>query len=159
MGLYAYFAPASYSESEDSASTQFKLHRGYEADLLTAVEAMEEPKLSFSQQGIAPWEDIWLQSATDQYDVVGGGITILESRTLGAEGNKVVAFTSGPIKFRQSLLVRSEDAERLAGYADLTGDVLVAVLAGTTGEHRLLEIMGLVDANGALADGVRVDTP
>ena len=159
VGFYAYFAPVSYSESDDSSSAQFNVHQGYEADLLTAVETMEEPKLSFSRQGIARWDDIWLQSATGQYDIVGGGITILDSRTRDATGNEVVTFTSGHIKFRQSLLVRAEDTERLAGYADLTGDVRVGVLSGTTGEHRFLEIMGLVDAAGALADGVRVDTP
>ena len=32
-------------------------------------------------------------------------------------------------------------------------------LAGTTGEFRLLELTGLVDANGVLAGGVRIDTP
>ena len=159
LAFYAHFAPVSYSEAEDPSSPQFNVHKGYEADLLAAVEAMGSPELSFNRRGIARWDDIWLQAATPQYDIVGGGITILDSRTRDAEGNKAVAFTSGHIKFRQSLLVRPEDAERLAGYADLTGDVKVGALAGTTGEHRFLELVGLVDAEGALAGGVRVDTP
>ena len=41
-----------------------------------------------------------------EYDIVGGGITILDSRTRDEMGNQVVTFTSGHIVFRQSLLVR-----------------------------------------------------
>ena len=159
LGFYAYFAPVSYSEAEDPSSPLFNVHEGYEADLLEAMEAMDNPKLSFNRRAIAQWADIWLQAATPEYDIVGGGITILDSRTRDAEGNKAVAFTSGHIKFRQSLLVRPEDAERLAGYADLTADVRVGGLAGTTGEHRLLELAGLVDEEGVLTGGTRVDTP
>ena len=159
VGFYAYFAPVSYSASADPASEGFDTHSGYEADLLTALEAMEGAGLSFVRHPIAVWQDIWLKSAEPEYDIIGGGITILESRTRDAMGNQVVVFTSGHIKFRQSLLVRTEDAQRLATYADLTSKVQVGVLAGTTGEARLLELTGLVDANGVLAEGTRVETP
>ena len=159
VGFYAFFAQLSYSDSEDPASPKFNTQRGYEGDLLTAVEAMTEPKLSFDREGIAIWDDIWLQSATPKYDIVSGGITILDTRRRDAGGAEVIAFTDGHVQFRQSLLVRPEDAERLAGYSDLTSDVLVGALAATTGEHRLLELVGLVDADGALVAGVRVDTP
>ena len=159
VGFYAYFAPVSYSESEDPSSPGFNVHRGYEADLLTALEAMEGPRLSFSRRGLALWDDIWLQSADDRYDVVGGGITVLESRTRDAEGREAVAFTSGHVSFRQSLLVRAGDAEKIASHADLTGVMRVGALAGTTGEHRLLELLGLVDDRGELVEGVRVETP
>ena len=37
--------------------------------------------------------------------------------------------------------------------------MIVGVIAGTTGESRLLELTGLVGADGTLAAGVRVDTP
>ena len=73
-------------------------------------------------------------------------------------GNQVVAFTDGHIDFRQSLLVRAEDAQRLASHAALTSAVRVGVLAGTTGEARLLELTGLVDDNGILVAGVHVET-
>ena len=159
LGFYAHFAPVSYSGSDDPSSPLFNLHHGYEADLLAAVEAMDHPKLSFNRRAIAEWDDIWLKAATPQYDIVGGGITILDSRTRDALGNRVVTFTSGHISFRQSLLVRSEDARRLAAYSDLTGDVRVGALAGTTGEYRLLQLLGLVDERGVLAVGTRVDTP
>ncbi len=159
VGFYAFFEPVSYSADENPAAAGFHVHRGYEADLLTALEALEGAGLSFSRRGIDVWPGIWLRSAGPQYDIIGGGITILDSRTRDATGQQVVAFTSGHITFRQSLLVRAADAERLATHDDLTSDVRVGALAGTTGEFRLLELTGLVDANGVLAAGTRVETP
>ena len=58
----------------------FDVHLGYEADLLTALEAIPGAGLAFSRSGIAQWDGIWLRAADDRYDVVGGGITILDSR-------------------------------------------------------------------------------
>ena len=159
VGFYAFFEPVSYSGSEDPDSAGFSSHLGYEATLLTALEEMEGAGLSFSREPIRHWPDIWLQSAGPDYDIVGGGITILDSRTRDADGEKLVNFTSGHITFRQSLLVRAGDEERLAGYDDLTGGVRVGVLAGTTGEARLLELTGLTNSDGALAAGTRVETP
>ena len=159
VGFYAYFAPISYSAEADPASDGFNTHLGYEADLLTALEAMEGTGISFSRRGIAEWPGIWLKAAEPEYDLIGGGITILDSRRNDATGTEVVAFTSGHITFRQSLLVRAEDADRLSEYASLTGDVKVGVLAGTTGEARLLEITGIIDTNGVLLEGTRVETP
>ena len=159
VGFYAYFSPVSYSADEDPASDAFSTHLGYEADLLTALEAMQGAGLSFVRHPITVWPDIWLKSAEPEYDIVGGGITILDARTRDVTGNTIVNFTSGHIKFRQSLLVRAEDAERFATHADLTSDVRVGVLSATTGEARLLELTGLVDANGILAEGARVEIP
>ncbi|MYB01837.1 amino acid ABC transporter substrate-binding protein [Candidatus Poribacteria bacterium] len=159
VGFYAYFAPVSYSDDADPASEGFNTHLGYEADLLTALEAMEETSISFSRKGIAEWPGIWLKAAEPEYDLIGGGITILDSRTQDATGTQRVAFTSGHITFRQSLLVRAEDADRLSEYASLTRDVKVGVLRGTTGEARLLQITGIVDANGVIAKGTRIETP
>lgn len=159
VGFYAYFSPVSYSASADPTSEDFNIHLGYEADLLTALEAMEGAELPFVRHPIAVWTGIWLKSAEPEYDIIGGGITILDARTKDGTGNQVVTFTSGHIKFRQSLLVRTEDAQRLATHADLTSDVRVGVLSGTTGEARLLELTELVDANGVLAEGTRVETP
>ena len=158
VGFYAYFSPVSYSADSDPTSEGFNTHLGYEADLLTALEAMEGAGLSFVRYPIAVWTGIWLKSAGPEYDIIGGGITILDARTKDGTGNQVVTFTSGHIKFRQSLLVRTEDAQRLATHADLTSDVRVGVLSGTTGEARLLELTGLVDANGVLAEGTRIET-
>ena len=157
VGFYAFFDPVSHSADPDPASAGFNTHLGYEADLLTALEAMEGAGLSFSRRGIAPWDDIWLRSADPEYDIVGGGITILDSRTRNASGEEVVSFTSGHVTFRQSLLVRAEDAGRIASHADLTSDMRVGVLADTTGERRLLELTGLVDADGVFVAGTRIE--
>ena len=159
LGFYAFFAPVSYSENPDPASPGFANHMGYEADLLTALEAMEEYRVTFVRRPIADWPGIWLLPATSEFDIVGGGITILESRTLDATGRQAIAFTSGHVAFRQSLLTRSEDAARLASYASLTGDVRVGVLRGTTGEARLLQITGIANGDGVLARGTRIETP
>ena len=159
LGFYAFFAPISYSADPDPDAPGFDTHRGYEADLVTALEAMRNTGLSFVRSGIAPWDDIWLRPAGPEYDVVSGGITILDSRTRDAGGAQVVAFSTGYVAFRQSLLTRAADAERLAGYDRLTDRVTVGVLANTTGEARLLELTGLTGRDGVLAAGVRVETP
>ena len=158
VGFYAFFAPVSSSANPDPEAAGFNTHVGYEADLLTALEAMDGAGLSFSRRGIDIWPNIWLLSAGAEYDVVGGGITILDSRTRDEIGNEVVTFTSGHIAFRQSLLVRAEDGARWASHDDLTSGVRVGVLASTTGEARLLVLTGLVNADGVLAEGVRVAT-
>ena len=157
--FYAFFAPVSYSADADPASPGFHTHLGYEADLLTALEAMEGARLSFVRTPVAEWPGIWLLPATPDVDIAGGGITILESRTRDDAGRLAVAFTSGHIAFRQSLLVRANDAERFSDYEGLTEDVRIGVLRGTTGEARLLQITGLADENGILAAGTRIDTP
>ena len=158
VGFYAFFAPVSYSADPAPGRPGFNEHLGYEADLLTALTAMDGAGLSFARRGIADWSDIWLQAAGPDYDVVGGGITILDSRTRNAAGERVVTFTSGHIAFRQSLLVRAGDAGRFASYGDLTSEDRVGVLRLTTGEFRLLELTGFVDAQGALAAGTRIET-
>ena len=158
FGFFAFFSPVSYSADSDPSSAGFNTHVGYEADLLAALEAIDGAGLSFSRRGIDIWPNIWLLSAGAEYDVVGGGITILDSRTRDEMGNQVVTFTSGHIAFRQSLLVRAEDGARWGSHDDLTSEVRVGVLASTTGEARLLVLTGLVNADGVLAAGVRVAT-
>ncbi|MDE0023735.1 MAG: transporter substrate-binding domain-containing protein [Spirochaetaceae bacterium] len=158
LGFYAHFEPVSYSADPDPASPGFDDHRGYEADLLTALEAMEGANLTFDRGGIGAWDGIWQQPVGTEYDIVAGGITILDSRTRDASGRSVVVFTAGHITFRQSLLVRAADAERLSGHRDLTGADRVGVLTGTTGEARFLELTGIADAAGVLAAGTRVET-
>ena len=159
VGFYAYFAPMSYSADADPAAAGFNTHRGYEADLLSALEAMDGAGYAFQRRAIPDWPDIWLQSAAGaEFDIVGGGITIKAARTKDAGGNAAVAFTNGHVAFRQSLLVRAADAGRLATHADLTSEVRVGALAGTTGESRLLQLTGLADADGSLAAGARIET-
>ncbi len=159
FGFYAFFDPVSYSADEDAQSEGFHKHLGYEADLLTALEAMQGAGLSFSRHPIPVFDEIWLQSASPEYDIVGGGITILDSRKRDATGQERVFFTSGHIIFRQSLLARAEDEERMNSYDKLSSDLRVGALSSTTGEFRLLELTGLVNEKGVLAAGVQFDTP
>ena len=157
--FYAFFAPVSYSADDDPASPGFRTHLGYEADLLTALEAMEGARLTFQRSPVAEWPGIWLLPSTPEVDIVGGGITILESRTRNDAGEVSVAFTSGHIAFRQSLLARAGDAARFSSYGGLTQEARVGVLRATTGEARFLQIAGLADSDGILAAGTRIDTP
>ena len=60
--FFAYFEPVSYSADGDSASDGFNTHLGYEADLLTALEAMPGAGLKFSRKAVADWDGIWLLS-------------------------------------------------------------------------------------------------
>ena len=113
----------------------------------------------FVRQPIAEWPGIWLLPATPDFQIVGGGITILASRTLDATGRRAVAFTSGHVAFRQSLLVKTGDAERFSSYDNLTSDVRVGVFRATTGEARLVQITGIANADGVLTSGVRIETP
>ena len=158
VGFYAFFEPVSYSADPNPNAPGFQEHRGYEADLLTALEALDGAGLSFIRHPIQPWDDIWLTPAGDDIDMVGGGITILDSRTRDATGAQIVRFTSGHITFRQSLLVRAGQADQFSSYDHLTSRHRIGALAGTTGEARLLELTGLVDSAGIVAAGTRVHT-
>ena len=171
VGFYADFVPISYSRDNQAPTSAeaYNAHRGYEADLLTALETLEGAGLSFSRRGIAavetpagrtfPFGGIWLLAAEPDYDLINGGITIRDDRTRNADGRQVVAFTAGHVAFRQSLLVRSEDAQRIAEHGDLTEIDVVSVHRGTTGEERLLRLAGIVDDRGVLVAGTRIITP
>ena len=159
FGFYAFFAPISSSAVEDAASPSFTQHAGYEADLLDALEAMDGAGLAFNRYPVKEWTGVWLLPSVGEFDIVGGGITPLQSRTLNADGDAVIAFTDGHLTFAHSLLARAEDAARLSSWNALTSDVKVGVLAGTTGEFRMLQLTGFVDGAGALAPGTRVVVP
>lgn len=159
FSFYALYEPVSYSADRDPDSSGFEMHRGYEADLLTALESMEGAELQFERSPVTVWENNWLLSGGPDFDVSGGGITILESRERDADGNDRVRFTDGHIEFRQSLLVRQDDADRISAFDALTSDLRIGVFVATTGEARLLQLTGLADDDGALAAGVMVTTP
>ena len=155
VGFYHDFAPVSYSADRASGSAGFHEHRGYEADLLTALEAVGAARFSRRALGGA-FEGIWLKAATSDYDLVGGGITIREDRTRDPAGRRAVVFTSGHIAFVQTLLVRAEDAGRFVGYRGFSPEIRVAAVPGTTGEERLLQLTGYIGPDGALRPGSRV---
>ena len=170
VGFYADFVPLSYSQDNQAPtnSEPYNTQRGYEADLLTALEALAGASLAFSRRGIAPVETpagrtfpfggIWLLAAEPGYDLISGGITIRDDRTRNAAGERTVAFTSGHVAFRQSLLVRAANVQRISEHGDLTEDDVVSVHRGTTGEERFLQLVGIVDYRGVLVNGTQVIT-
>ena len=160
-GFFADFSPVSYSADDDPASPGYREHRGYEADLLTALEAMDRTGLSFHRIPIGQWTDIWLTPAGAlAIDVTGGGITIRDDRTMDSSGAVRVAFTDGHIQFRQTLLVRSADAAAIKTHADLDSSHTVGAVLETTGEQRMLELVGLIaEGSGIVAEGTRIATP
>jgi len=95
--VFADFRPVSYSADPRPDSPEFHQHRGYEADLLDALEAMDGAGLTFSRRAIGGWPGIWLRATEPKFAIIGGGITILDSRTRNATGDAVVTFTSGHI--------------------------------------------------------------
>ena len=155
VGFYHDFAPVSYSADRDPGSVGFHEHRGFEADLLTALEAMGAARFSRRAVG-GGFAGIWLKAATPDYDLIGGGITIREDRTRDAAGRTAVVFTSGHIAFVQTLLVRAADAGRFAGYRGFSPEIRIAAVPGTTGEERLLQLTGYVGPDGALRPGTRI---
>ena len=159
LAFYAFFEPVSYSADPDPDSEDFNRHLGYESDLFSALEAMDGAGLTFTRTPIALWDEIWLRPATEEFDIAAGGITILDSRRMDADGVEQVAFTDGHITFRQSLLARAEDADRYDSYDKLDSDARAGALVSTTGEFRLLELTGLVDADGTLVAGAQVHSP
>lgn len=157
VGFYSDFRPVSYSQDRFPNSSGFDIHLGYEADLLTALESLEGAGLTFNRRGIGdPFAGIWLKAALPAFDIVGGGITIREDRTLNAAGETAIVFTSGHISFVQTLLTRSEDAERLDSHDKLGSADRVGAVPETTGEERLLQLTGLTGEGGVLAAGVEV---
>lgn len=157
VGFYHDFIPVSYSAEKDGSGGAGE-HRGYEADLLSALEAMGG--LPLARRPVdGPWRPFWLWAATPGWDLMGGGITIRADRTRDADGNAVIAFTAGHIAFVQTLLVRAGDARRLASYDGLGPGDRVGLVPGTTGEERLLQLTGLAGPDGVLRRGVRVHTP
>ncbi len=159
VGFYAHFAPVSSSAEVNPASVNFNVHVGYEADLLSAMEAMDSLGLAFVREGIDAWDEIWLKPATPEFDLVGGGITILEDRTRDRAGNKVVEFTEPHVDFRQTLLVRAADAGRITDHDSLLGSDIIGALHDTTGEARLLQLIGVADGAGGLKAGTKIHTP
>ncbi len=76
---------------------------------------------------VAPFDGIWLLPAAGECDVAGSAVTITEARARAA------LFSRPYFDAAQSLLVRTQNAVRFAGLADLAGR-RIAVETGTTGE-------------------------
>ena len=152
LGFYADYSPISALDDSGDASG----HVGYEADLLSAIERLDNTNLRFERVPVTEWTGIWLLPATDRYDIVGGGISILDSRVRDADGKVVVEFSRGHIDFRLSLLIRQEDTARISALSDLVPGDVVGLYRNTTSESWLLSELGIVDDAGVLRAGTRV---
>lgn len=159
IGFYSDFKPVSYLDPVKDRDPNYggcHSYNGYEADLLKALQEIDGAGLSFSCYPISsPFGGIWLKAAQNEYDIVGGGITIREDRTI-YDGEPAIVFTSGHISFFQTLLVRSEDKDVLDSYDRLTSSHRVGVVAKTTGEERLLQLTGIINESGILVSGTRI---
>lgn len=154
-GFYTDFHPLSYASTQDETDPAFNRPLGYEPDLLAAVDTFAGDSMTFNPMGIGnPFSGIWLKSAQDEYDIVGGGITALTQRTLDESGREAIRFGVGHVGFRQSLLVRA--SSEITDHDDLTSDHRVGVLRGTTGEARMLVLTGITNADGVVQAGTRV---
>ena len=114
LGFYAYFEPVSYSAAADPDSAEFNLHHGYEADLLTALEAMDDAGHDLqsdrpSQNGKAFGCARPAPNLTSSAAASPSWTPAVRDRT----GAEPITFTSGHIAFRPSLLVYTEDAHAL----------------------------------------------
>jgi hypothetical protein len=139
VAFYSDFEPISYSANRNAISTGFDEARGYEVDLLKAMEKIPGSTMTFKFHGIKVWNDIWLKPSTDPIiDIAIGGITFEERRTVNADNVPVVATTRSDLIFKQSLLMKEEDANRVKSHADLSCGYVIGAVRGTTGEYRFL---------------------
>lgn len=159
VAFYSDFEPISYSVDRDASSPHFNEARGYEVDLLKAMEAIPNSDMTFKFFGVKVWNDIWLKPYTDSnIDMAIGGITQEERRTLNAEKIPVVATTRSDLVFKQSLLMKAEDASRIKGHEDLTCSYVIGAVRGTTWEYRFLAQSDMLThlETGLITKGVTV---
>ena len=150
-GFYTDFQPLSYAANQDPGDPAFDVPLGYEPDLISAITTLSNDLIQFVPGGIGnPFSGIWLLSADERFDMVGGGITALDERRFHPPGATAarVTFGVGHVRFRQSLLVRNDSA--IVSHDDLDDSTTVGVLRGTTGESRLLRLAGITDEEGYL---------
>ncbi len=158
VAFYSDFEPISYSEDRDSSSAQFNQAKGYEVDLLKAIEAMPDSEMTFTFHGVKEWNNIWLTPYTNpEIDIAMGGITREDRRLLNAEQKQVVATTHRTTQFKQSLLMRS-DSTNINTHEDLNCSYVIGAVRGTTGEYRYLaqsNIISNID-DGFILEGITV---
>jgi len=140
VAFYSDFEPISYSESRNSADSKFDNPKGYEVDLLKAMEAIPGSDMTFRFHGVKEWNNIWLAPYTNpKIDIAIGGIAREDKRLVDEEGKQVVATTHGTTRFNQSLLMNAKESLRIKKHEDLTCGYIVGAVRGTTGEYRYLE--------------------
>ncbi len=153
-GFYTDFSPVSYAKTQNPDDPAFNTPFGYEPDLIAAADRLSGDHLRFRHIGIgSPFSGIWLKSASEDFDLVGGGITALEERRFASDNPEtpVVTFGVAHIQFRQSLLVPADSA--IMSYDDLDSSTRVGAIKDTTGESYLLRATGITDDEGYVRAG------
>lgn len=159
VGFYSDFEPISYAVSRDVDDPEFHSPKGYEVDLLKAIERIPGSEITFIFHGIKEWDRIWLRPYHDaKIDLVLGGITYETRRLLNEDGEPVVEASHPTVNFKQSLLVRAEIASLIQSHDDLTAEHVVGVVKGTTGEYRFLAQADIIKGidSGQLNPGFQV---
>ena len=126
VGFYAFFAPVSHSAESDPASPGFGIHEGYEAALLTALEAIPGAGLKFSRAPIAEWDGIWLRpaAADGSTGAAPGRLPPRPSRQPLASQALNRSFISSPWSAHHSMLFGSMVFE-LAGAVGMCGPISI----------------------------------
>lgn len=159
VAFYSDFEPISYSENRDISTPEFNHAKGYEVDLLKAIEAIPGSNMSFVFHGVKEWNNIWLSPYTNpKIDVAIGGISREDKRLLNKEGKQVLANTHKTTQFKQSLLMNAKESTHIKNHDDLTCAYVVGAVRGTTGEYRYLaqaNIIGDLD-KGLIKKGITV---
>lgn len=159
VAYYSDFEPISYSVSRDPTTPQFNEPKGYEVDLLKAIEFIPESNMNFIFHAVKEWDNIWLSPYTDpKTDIALGGITREKERLLNNEGEQVVANTNKTTQFKQSLLMNSKESTHIKNHKDLTCAYIVGAVRGTTGEYRYLAQTDMINSldKGLLEKGTNV---
>ncbi len=159
VGFYSDFEPISYSVSRDPSSPEFNSPRGYEVDLLKAMQAIPHSEMTFKFHAIKAWDNIWLAPVTNpKMDIVIGGITREDRRLLDDNGKVVVAVTHKTASFKQSLLVKTKNATAIKSHQDLTCAYLIGAVKATTGEYRYLVQTRMINnlEQGLIKKGITV---
>lgn len=146
VAFYSDFEPISYSANRDPSSPEFNNAKGYEVDLLKAIQTIPGSDMTFVFNGIKEWNNIWLLPYTNpKIDIAIGGISREDVRLLNKEGKQVVANTHKTTQFKQSLLMKAKESERIKNHEDLTCAYVIGAVRGTTGEYRFLAQANIIE--------------
>lgn len=159
VGFYSDWEPIMYSENRNPSHLGFNHIKGFYKDLFLAWQSISDAQVQFNFTGIKEWDQIWFSVVKENIDIVCG-ISILEERTRNAEGQTLIRFTDPHLFFRQSLLIRREDANRIANHFDLNAQDHIGAVPGTTGETAMLERLGIIRSmdSGILSPGTKIQT-
>jgi ABC-type amino acid transport substrate-binding protein len=159
VAFYSDFEPISYSANRDPSAPEFNHAKGYEVDLLKAMQAIPGSNMTFVFHGVKKWDNIWLSPYTNtKIDIAIGGISREDRRLLNKEGKQVLANTHKTTQFKQSLLMNAKESTHIKKHEDLTCAYVIGAVRGTTGEYRYLVQANIIEDldKGQIKKGITV---